>query len=134
LSRERYKGPDEFGFYVVRFADGVDVEFNAGGLDGSEPMSGCASHVRGIGPLLMKFVFDVAQAGDFVIFNCQGEDSAESPVLILVYAEQERELPADLVSRYANRPVCESPEMLGNLLFRGYGDWKRFRDQVVGGR
>lgn len=74
LFKQVCQGPDEFGFYRVGFLDGVNVEFNAGGLDGKEPFSGCAFHIRGISPFLVQFVFDVARAGDFVIFNCQGED------------------------------------------------------------
>jgi hypothetical protein len=129
LASEGYTGPDQFGFYCVGFADGVNVEFNAGGLDGKKPFTGCAFHIRGIGPSLIQFVFDVARAGDFVIFNCQGEDSEASPVLILVNQSQAAQLPAEL--QYVNRPICTSAEILGTLLFPGYDRWEAYRDQVI---
>jgi hypothetical protein len=131
LARERYTGPDEFGFYVVDFANGTSVEFSARGLNGKEPFSGCAFHIRGISRQLIEFVFDVARAGDFVIFNCQGDDSDESPVVITVGLEQAARLPADLADQYKSRPVCTSAEMLGALLLPGYDGWHDYRDQVV---
>ena len=132
LALERYQGPNQFGFYVIEFPDGVGVKFNASGLDGTEPFSGCAFHIRGISPQLIQFVYDVAVAGDFVIFNCQGADTAESPVLILVAPEQEQQLDEALTAQYSIRPVCSSAEMLGNLLFVGYQGWQAYRDHIVG--
>jgi hypothetical protein len=132
LTKRQHNGPDEFGFYNVEFLDGVSAEFSASGLDGSEPFSGCAFHIRGVGQQLVEFVFDVAVAGDFVIFNCQGNDTSESPTLILVRPEQEKELPADMASEFAARPVCESARMLAGLLFEGYTRWSDYRDQVTG--
>jgi hypothetical protein len=131
LARQSYTGPDEFGFYCVEFMDGVAVEFNASGLQGKEPFSGCAFHVRCIGRSLITFVFDVARAGNFVIFNCQGDDSEESPVLIMVRSEQAANIPTGLSVQYARRPICTSAEMLGALLFPGYDSWQEYRDQVV---
>jgi hypothetical protein len=133
LAKERYCGPNSFGFYVVEFKDGVDVEFNAGGVDGSEAFSVCAFHIRGMSPSLVQFVFEIAKAGDFVIFNCQGDGSKASPVLILVDPHQEAQLPADLIPQFPNRPVCTSGEMLGSLLLAGFDGWLGYRDQVVNG-
>jgi hypothetical protein len=131
LAKENYTGPDPFGFYCVEFADGTTVEFNASGLNGQGPFSGCAFHVRGMGNHLVRFVFDVARAGNFVIFNCQGNDSQESPVLIMVRSDQTEHLPGDLTTQYESRPVCTSPEMLGALLFSDYDEWQDYRDQIV---
>ena len=103
LARRRHTGPDDFGFYVVEFEDGSSVEFNAGGLDGRKSFSGCAFHIRGTASGLFAFVFDVARAGDFVIFNAQGDDAAESPVLILVGPGQETELPIEVVGQAASQ-------------------------------
>jgi hypothetical protein len=133
LARERHTGPDDFGFYCVEFADGTSVELNASGLDGKDSFCGCAFHIHGIGPALVDFVFDIARAGDFVIFNSQGEDSPESPVLILVSPGQETNVPADVVAQYQSRPVCTSGTMLGSLLFHGYDEWQAYRDRIVGG-
>ena len=133
LAKEGNSGPDSFGFYLVGFADGSHVEFNAGGLDGSKAFSGCAFHIRGMSPLLIQFVFDIAEAGDFVIFNCQGNGSKNSPSLILVGAHQEAHLPMDLISHFSNRPVCTSGEILDTLLHAGFAGWQRYRDKVVKG-
>ena len=133
LATQTHKGPDDFGFNRVVYEDGTTVEFNACGHDGREPISGCAFHIRGTSPELFEFVFEVARAGDFVIFNCQGDDSADSPVLILVCLGQESELPRGIVGQYETRPVCESGKMLGNLLFTDFEDWREYRGRVVGG-
>jgi hypothetical protein len=131
LAREKYTGPDQFGFYRVEFRDGITFEFNASGVSGQGPFSGCVFHVRGMGRHLVRFVFDVARAGEFVIFNCQGDDSQESPVVIMVSADQPAHLPADLVVQYESRLVCTSPEILGTLLMSGYDEWQDYRDQIV---
>jgi hypothetical protein len=133
LAQQRYAGPDEFGFYRVKVAGGVEVEFQAGGLKGEEPFTGCAFHIRGISLAVVQFVVDVARAGKFVIFNCQGDDSEASPVLIQMSADQERELPEELVAQHANRPICKSAEQLGSLLFADYDEWRQYRDQIVKG-
>jgi hypothetical protein len=130
LSRQRYSGPIHGGYYTVEFEDGASVAFDAGGLDGRDPFSGCCFHIRGVSPSLFEFVFAVAWAGDFVIFNCQGADTEESPVLILVRPGQEAEVPSDL--GYKSRPVCASAEILARLLFPDFGEWQKYRDQIVG--
>lgn len=131
LARTRHTGPDEFNFYVIEFAGGVQVEFSARGLDGRQPLQGCAFHSRGTGPGLFEFVYEVARAGDFVIFNAQGDDSAESPLLILVSPGQVAELPTDLFGECTGRPVCTSGAMLERLLSAGYDGWGAYRDQVM---
>ncbi|MFT3883359.1 MAG: hypothetical protein QM703_27355 [Gemmatales bacterium] len=131
LSKQKHKGPDEFGYYRVEFVDGVHVEFNADGLKSKEPFTSCAFNIRGISLPVIQFVFDVACAGNFVIFNCQGEDSEDSPVLIQISPDQESQLPEGVVTQYANRPICESAKQLGNLLFVGYDEWQKYRDKVV---
>lgn len=78
-------------------------------------------------------MFDVACAGDFVIFNCQGDDSANSPVLILVRTTQGADVPSDVVAQYGSRPVCTSGAMLVRLLFPDFKEWQTYQDQVVGG-
>lgn len=130
LSKYRYQGPDDFGYYIVSFPDGVEVMFSASGLDGSKPFSGCSFNIHGIGSDLVEFVFEVARVGGFVIFNCQGRDTPESPVLILVSPDQEQHL-GSLKKVYPNHPVCLSAEMLGELLFEGYEGWKVYRDQAI---
>lgn len=126
--KQNHSGPDDFGFYLVTFQDGVNVEFNASGLDGKEPFTGCAFHIRGFSPDLVRFIWDIATAGDMVIFNCQGDDSPESPVLILGDSAQKDHVPE---MGYQNCPVCTSAEMLAKLLGVGFKSWSDYRDKVV---
>ncbi|MBM3995756.1 MAG: hypothetical protein FJ303_16635 [Planctomycetes bacterium] len=111
--------PDEFGVCTLDFDDGGEVEVHARGLDGARPFIGCAINIREIGGKLAAFVFEVARAGNFVIFNSHGKDTADCPSLILLNSDQERELPDGMASEYSVLPVCTSAKMLGRLLFQG---------------
>lgn len=110
LRTTTYRGPDEFGFYVVAFPDGVDVEFSARGLESDESFTGCAFHIRGSGDHLMQFVFDVARAGDMVILPAM-----EGNPLVLVSEAQRTDLPTDIVDGF--EPILvRSPEELAAVL------------------
>jgi hypothetical protein len=127
LQTTQFQGPDEFGFYLVQFSDGVHVEFSASGLDGSKDFGGCAFHIRGMSPALVRFIFDVAKAGDMMILatmDCCGP--------ILVAPEQERELPREMLQALGDPVLCASSIDLENLLLCGYAGWRRYRDQVIG--
>ena len=119
------RGPDEFGFYVVAFPDGVDVEFSARGLESEESFTGCAFHIRGIGDDLIKFMFDVARAGDMVIIPAM-----EDTPLVLLSEAQEAGVPADV--RESLRPILvRSPGELGAVLSGGFEGWSAYRDKVL---
>lgn len=133
LAREKHSRLDGLGSYRIEFSDGVDVRFGADGLDGKEPIGACSFHLHGIGLPLFQFMLDVAKAGDFVIFNAQGENTAESPVLILVHEAQAADVPEPVLKEYEYRPVCDSAERLGEFLVPDFGDWQEYRNQVVGG-
>lgn len=47
--------PDKCGFYAVRFADGVEVEFSAKGLVREGDFDSCAFHFRGMSSQLVEF-------------------------------------------------------------------------------
>ncbi len=89
LRSARHRGPDTFGFYVVAFPDGVEVEFSAKGLESKESFTGCAFHFRGFGDALMTFVFEVARAGDMVIIPAM-----EGNPLVLLSEEQQTRCPS----------------------------------------
>ncbi len=120
---------DQFGFYLIRFPGGSSIEFSAKGLEEEEDFSGCAFHLRGFSKEVFKFIFDIAKAGDMVIFNAQGRDSASSPLAILTNEKQRAEMP----ERVASQPVlCESADHLGALLGVDFLEWSDYRDQVRG--
>jgi hypothetical protein len=125
LKSAKYRGPDHFGFYVVAFPDGVEVEFSAKGLESAESFTGCAFHIRGFGDGLMKFILDIAAAGDMVIFPAM-----EGNPLILVSEEQKKDLPADLPESFRS-VVVRSPGELGAVLTGGFEGWSAYRDQVL---
>ena len=126
LRSAKFTGPDDLGFYVVEFPDGQDVEFSAEGLQGSGEFTGCAFHIRGISPHLVRFMFEVAKAGDMVLVA-----TMEPFVPILSRPEQRQQVPAELAENDPAPVVCGSPEELHSLLSGGYESWQEYRDQVL---
>jgi hypothetical protein len=119
---------DRFGYYLLRFPDDANVEFQAKGLEFGGNFSGCGFHLRQFSSAILTFVFDLALAGDMVIFNCQGRDSPESPLAILVGESQRTHLPQAVV----RHPIlCTSPMHLGQLLGFDFERWSEFRDAAV---
>jgi hypothetical protein len=126
LNATKFTGPDNFGYYIVSFPDGVDVEFSAKGLDGRTKFNGCMFHIRGMNSQLVKFIFEIAKAGDMVILP-----ATEDFVPILSIAGQRQHLPSDLAKNEPKPILCESSGELESLLSGGFGGWCKYRDQVV---
>jgi hypothetical protein len=126
LQTTKFTGPNEFGFYVVEFSDGVDVQFSAEGLDGAGEFRDCAFHIRGMGSHLVRFIFEIAKAGDMVILPAM-----EPFVPILTSPEQIKELPPGLAKDGLEPVVCRAPAELESLLCGGYAGWRKYRDQVI---
>jgi len=125
LKATTYRGPDDFGFYVVAFPDGVAVEFSASGLESGLSFTGCAFHIRGSGDSLMKFMFDVARAGDMVIIP-----TMEGSLVILVSENQKANLPAE-VSESLKPIFVRSPGELAAVLTSGFEGWTAYRNLVL---
>lgn len=125
LRAATYRGPDDFGFYVVAFPDGVEVEFSASGLESEGSFTGCAFHIRGLGDSLTKFMFDVARAGDMVIIPVM-----EGNPLVLVSESQNASVPSD-VGESLQPILVRSPDELGAVLTGGFEGWSAYRDQVL---
>jgi hypothetical protein len=126
LETAEYTGPDKFGFYTLNFPDGVDVELSAAGLDGIGAFAGCAFHIRSMGPRLIKFILEIAKAGDFVILPAM-----EDFVPILTSLEQKQHLPPDLAQHSPGPVVCGSPGELEVLLSGGYAGWQEYLSDVL---
>jgi hypothetical protein len=129
LQTQEFTGPDDFGFYIVKFSDGVDVELSAKGLNGTATFTGCAFHIRCMSPHLVRFILEVAKAGDMVVLPAM-----EDFVPILSSPEQKQHLPADLSQQSPVAVVCESPAELGSLLSGGYAGWQEYRNQLLNKR
>jgi hypothetical protein len=125
LKTYSYRSPDKYSFYDVAFPGGGSVEFSASGLESEEPFNGCAFFIRGLSDGLMKFMFDVARAGELVIFPVM----KDSPC-ILVSQSQAKEVPPD-VSKNFKLIVVTSAEELGSLLKGGFAGWSAYRDHVL---
>ncbi len=127
LKSQHYTGPDSLGFYDIRFADGVSVEFSAQGLESSEVFEGCAFHVRGFSEQLVEFVFDVARAGSMAIIPV-----TEDPVVLLTSENDQRELPSDVLRDFHIILLMSAAE-LQLILQQGYTVWSKYREQAAGG-
>ncbi len=125
LRAATYRGPNESGFYVVAFPDGVEAVLWAEGLESEGPFDGCAFHIRAFGDGLMEFLFDVARAGDMVLFPAMGGNS-----LVLVSEGQKAAVPADMQEDFQTVVVRSGGE-LGAVLRGGFEGWSAYRDQVV---
>lgn len=100
----------ELRFSTLRFADGTDAEFSAEGLVSPGDFTGCAFFTRGFSDPLVKFIFDVACAGDMVIMP-----ALECGAVGLVSEAQRAELPPDVLDVF--HPVLlSSANDLGKLL------------------
>jgi hypothetical protein len=126
LQTREFTGPDDFGFYIVKFPDGVDVEWSAEGLDGTAKFTGCAFHIRGMSSHLANFILEIAKAGDMVMLPAM-----EDFVPILSSPEQKLQLPSDVAQDGREPVVCESPAELESVLSGGLAGWQRYRNHAL---
>jgi hypothetical protein len=132
LARTSFDGPDKFGFYRVMVGE-VHLAFQAAGLEREQKFTGCAFHLRGFDLPVFEFVYAIAQAGPFVIFNAQGKDTAQSPVVVLTSNNEDGALPSSIRAQYRHRMSCADARQLAELLGSSCDEWGVFRDQVVAG-
>jgi hypothetical protein len=126
LGATQHDGPDEYGYYIVKFPDGIDVELSAEGLDGSDSFTNCALHVRAMNPNLAAFIFEIARVGDMVVLPAM-EDFAP----ILSSPEQRDQLPPDLLHGDRAPIWCKSAPEMEALLTGGYAAWQKYLSQVL---
>lgn len=126
LRTTKFSGPDDSGIYVVEFSDGQEVEFYAEGLQGSGDFKDCSFEIHGMSQHLVRFIFEIAKAGDMVILPAM-----EDFVPILSLPEQQKELPAELADNEPEPVLCGSAEELESLLSGGYAGWQKYREQVL---
>lgn len=60
------------GFYDAFFDDGSHVQFSAKGLETEEDFDCCAFHLRNFTFPIMRFIYEVAAAGDMMVVNARG--------------------------------------------------------------
>src|SRR5262249_46615234 len=118
LKKAKARGPDEHGCYVAEFPDGGGAEVYGDNLEES-----CMVAVRGITPTLLEFLFDILNAGNWVMLPAM-----EETVAITGSPNAVKNPPEDLPKVV----VVNAVDDLGVLLSKGFGAWKKYRDQVVG--
>lgn len=98
------RGPDEFGCVVVNLGDGGGAEVFADHLE-----TGCMVALRGLTPDLLRFLFDLLRAADWVLLPAMEGNPAivSSPGMASGIADSNPEV------------VCGSPEELGAVLSGG---------------
>ena len=106
-------GPDGFGCFVVELDDGGVAEVFASNLE-----NGCMVSLRGLTPGLLRFLYDLLRAVDWVLLPAMEGNPVVvmSPGLASGFADSFPEI------------VCGSPEELGKILSGGYDSWKTYRD------
>jgi hypothetical protein len=121
---------DQNGSYDVPLLDGGSIRVSAPALESDETFDGCAFHLRALSRGHCDFILELAAAGDMVIFNAQGKDEPDNPVLILSGETQAPQVPPGM---YKHAVVADSGAHLYTLLDGTYESWERYRAQVVSG-
>jgi len=115
------------GFYDAFFDDGSHVQFSATGLETDEEFNICTFHLRNFAFPIMRFIYEVAVAGDMMVANGQGHGTEESPSTLVVNDAQRQHLwPDPGVVRLVTSPVELAQALVGDV-----SAWQGYRDQVV---
>jgi hypothetical protein len=121
LRRRNAVGPDDHGYYVLRFADGGSADFSTD-LDGPGACDGGLIEIRGpLSPQLVQFLFDLGRVGNMVTVPVM-----EGSVPLVASEEQRQRVQA----RWPESVVVGSAEELRALLSGGFAAWQAYRDQV----
>ncbi|MFL6632456.1 MAG: hypothetical protein ACJ8HJ_09095 [Massilia sp.] len=127
----RYPNVDADGsdFYDVSFDDGSHVQLLAKGLETDEELNICTFYLRNFTFPIMRFIYEVAVAGDMMVMNPQGQGTEDSPAALIVNEAQRQRLWADP----GHVQLLTSAQDLGRALGGDVSGWQAYRDQVVGG-
>jgi hypothetical protein len=120
--------PDQYGQYDVPLSDGGLIRVSASTLESEKMFDGCAFHLRDFSLEYCNFILRLAVAGDMVIFNAQGKDDPDNPVLIFSNEAQALQVPPDM---YKHSVVACNGLHLYALLDGTYESWERYRAQFV---
>jgi len=114
---------------IITLTGGSNTEVNASFKNGA--FQSIMFHLRGFSDEMASFIFELAQAGDLIIFDTSGEGTVESP---MAYATTQAALDRMGIGEddIPNPCLCESPEHFTHMIRRGYDAWKTYRDSVLG--
>lgn len=114
----RYRPSDPLDDDVrVRMPDGSEAEVFGKNLESS-----CMVALRGLTPALSQFLFELLQAGNWVMLPAMDDD-----VSITTAPDRVAGLPDD----FPRLVECRSAQELHQLLTGGVQAWERYRDQVT---
>ncbi|MFH1303801.1 MAG: hypothetical protein ABIK07_22310 [Planctomycetota bacterium] len=113
--------PDEFGCYVITFADGSATELYFEGLSDDAEFSGGVVTLHEPSEELTQFLYSLAEGGNLGILT-----ETEAGKIVVTSNEN-----AQLVEpRFPGAIVISSPEALHLILGRGFDHWIAYRDRV----
>jgi hypothetical protein len=123
LRRRNAGGPDEHGYYALRFADGGSADISID-LGGPGTCDSAMVVVRSPwSPQLVHFLFELGQVGNMVMVPVM-----EGSVPLVASEEQRQRVQA----RWPEAVVVRSAEELRAFLSGGLAVWQAYRDQVCG--
>jgi hypothetical protein len=123
LEAQQFVEPHNDENFDVRFPDGTHIEFSAQGLKSSKKFDGCSFAIRRMSKSGIKFMFDVAKAGNMVMFPAM-----QGNPCIIVDRVQQLHLPHDLNFEIV---ACMSAEELEQLLSGGYQLWRNYLEGII---
>jgi len=109
------EGDDGDECYVLQLPDGGGAEVFSSGLE-----TGCNVSVRELSSDIVKFLFDLLHAANWVMTPVM-----ENPPLVTASLEAFQPQPEDM----SDVVVCESAEELGVLLAKGFSEAQSFEEQ-----
>ena len=125
-SLENYN-PNEFGWVNVKLPSGDEIEICGEGLwNDDESFEGAALHLHGLTQERINFIYNFANAAEFVIFNAQANEN--EPLALMPPSFQKENLPKDIEDSAA-QISCEKELWL--LISDDFSRWQKFCDQVL---
>ena len=119
LQRFRHERNPEFDTYTIALDEGSRVDMRAEGLEGDgEPFTGAMFPLHGLSDAIGAFIFELARAGDCVIFPAM-----EPPCVLLPRGDLAAHLPSDLGDEFRRIPVSSGAELVA-VLNGGYNAWR----------
>ena len=109
---------DKHGFYAVSFPDGGAAEVCA-----EEPATGCMVALRRITPDLTQFLFELLQAGNWVMLPAMAGN-----VALTTSPESIKGVPKD----FPEIIMVNNADEVGVVLSNGVQGWQKYRDKLSG--
>lgn len=121
--------PTQYENVVLELKDGSLLEMN-GWADENDIVS-CSFSIRDISNEVFEFIYKMADAGKFVIIDCQASDTPDSPIAIGLSEDIFEQAGEDA---FRHPQVCSNPKQLSVLLGVTLDKWAELRDKALSDR